>query len=144
MSTDIASIADALFSATTPSFDQYEGLAAGALSRGIDAFSAKDYSSAIREFRRAIALSPFSENARNAFEYMATAQVQSGKTSDAITTYKQAMKVFSTDDSLNLKLGNLYFSEGKYSEALEQYSTAVKKPRPRVTTFTRSARVIWL
>jgi len=127
MSTDIAVIADALFSATTPSFEQYESLAAGALGRGIDAYTAKDYGTAIREFRRAIALSPYSENARSAFEYMATAQAQSGKTADAITTYKQAVKVFATDDSLNLKLGNLYFSNGRYAEALEQYSAAVRK-----------------
>ena len=123
----IADNADALFSATTPSSTQYESLAGGALGRGIDAYSAKDYSTAIREFRRCIALSPSSDNARNALEYMAQAQTQSGKTSDAITTYQQAIKVFPTDDSLNLKLGNLYFSDGRYSEALEQYSTAVKK-----------------
>jgi Flp pilus assembly protein TadD len=127
MSTTIAEIADALFSATTPSSAQYESLAGGALGRGIDAYTAKDYNTAIREFRRSIALSPYSDNARSAIEYMAQAQVQSGKTSDAITTYKQAIKVFPTDDSLNLKLGNLYFSEGGYTEALEQYSTAVKK-----------------
>jgi Flp pilus assembly protein TadD len=124
---DITSAADAIFSATTPSLAQYESLAGGALGRGIDAFSAKDYSTAVREFRRSIAFSPYSENARKAFEYMATAQTQSGKTADAITTYRQAIKVFLADDSLNLKLGNLYFSEGRYSEALEQYSTAVKK-----------------
>jgi len=124
---DITSAADALFSATTPSYAQYESLAVGALGRGIDAFSAKDYTTAVREFRRSIALSPYSDNAGKAFEYLATAQTQSGRTSDAITTYQQAIKVFPTDDSLNLKLGNLYFSEGRYSEALEQYSTAVKK-----------------
>lgn len=127
MCADIAVMADALFSATTPSLEQYESLAAGALGRGIDAYTAKDYGTAIREFRRAIALSPYSENARSAFEYMATAQMESGKTSDAITTYRQAIKVFATDDSFNLKLGNLYFSEGRYSEALEQYSTAARK-----------------
>ena len=106
---------------------QYESLAGGALVRGIDAYTAKDYSTAIREFRRSIALFPNSDNARNAFEYLATAQVKNGKTAEAVTTYKQAIKAFPTDDSLNLKLGNLYFSEGRYSEALEQYSTAVKK-----------------
>lgn len=124
---DITSAADAIFSATVPSYAQFESLAGGALGRGIDAFSSKDYSTAIREFRRSIALSPYSDNARNAFEYLATAQTQSGKTVDAITTYKQAIKVFSTDDSLNLKLGNLYFSEGRYAEAIEQYTTAVRK-----------------
>ena len=95
--------------------------------RGIDAYTAKDYSTAVREFRRTIALSPGSDNARNAFEYLASAQVKHGKTAEAVTTYQQAIKAFPTDDSLNLKLGNLYFSEGRYSEALEQYSTAVKK-----------------
>jgi tetratricopeptide (TPR) repeat protein len=102
-------------------------LAGGALGRGVDSYSAMDYSAAVREFRRSIALAPYSDNARNAFEYLAQALVQSGKTAAAITTYKQALKVFLSDDNLNLKLGNLYFGEGRYSEALEQYSTAVKK-----------------
>jgi tetratricopeptide (TPR) repeat protein len=58
---------------------------------------------------------------------MAQAQAQSCKTTDAITTYKPAIKFLLTYDTLNSKLGNLYFNEGRYSEALEEYSTAVKK-----------------
>lgn len=124
---DISSAANALFSSTTTSLAQFDSLASTALGKGIDAFVAKDYDRAVREFRRSIALSPGTGNSRKAFEYMATAQMQNGKTSDAITTYRQALKVFPADDTLNLKLGNIYFSEGRYSEALDQYSAAVKK-----------------
>jgi tetratricopeptide (TPR) repeat protein len=123
----LAESADAFFSATMPSSTQYESLSSGALVRGIDAYTAEDYSTAIREFRRTIALFPNSDNALKAFEYLATAQVKNGQTAEAENTYKQAIKAFQTDDSLNLHLGNIYFSEGRYSEALEQYSTAVKK-----------------
>ena len=124
---EITSLADAFFSATMPNLAQYDSLAGGALVRGLDAFTAKDYGTAVREFRRTIALSPGSDNARKAFDYLASAQVKDGKTIDAVSTYQQAIKAFPTDDSVNLKLGNLYFSDGKYSEALEQYSIAVKK-----------------
>jgi Flp pilus assembly protein TadD len=124
---EINSAADAIFSATTPSQAQYESLAGGALGRGIDAYTANNYSAAIRQFKSSIALNPYSDNARTAFDYMAMAQVKDGKTSDAVKTYQQAIRLFPTDDSLNFKLGNLYFSDARYSEALEQYSTAVKK-----------------
>ena len=94
---EIISALDGLFSATTPSLAQFESLAGGALGRRIDAFSEKDYSTADREFRRSMALSPYSDNARNAFESMATTQVKSekvksGKTSDAVTTYQQTIR----------------------------------------------------
>ena len=55
--------ADYLFSSTLPSVAQYDSLSAGALGRGIDKYMAKDYAGAIREFRRCIALSPYSDNA---------------------------------------------------------------------------------
>jgi tetratricopeptide (TPR) repeat protein len=117
---------------------QYDSLAGGALVWGLDAFTAKDYSTAARESRRSIALSSGSENARKAFAYLASAQMKDGKTIDAVTTYQQAIKAFPTDDSLNLKLGNLYFSERRYSEALEQYSTAVtKNPTTSQNSFSR-------
>jgi len=119
--------ADLLFSATTPTVAMMDNIAGGALGRGIDAFTAKDYDTAVREFKRSISLSPFSDNALKAFEYMANALVSNGKTSEAIETYRQASKVFPSADGLNLSLGNLLFSEGQYEEALEQYATAVRK-----------------
>ncbi len=119
--------ADLLFSATTPSFAMVENVAGASLGRGIDALMAKNYNAAAREFRRSISLSPFSDNALKAFEYLAKALVGNGKTSEAITTYKQAIKVFPSADGLNLALGNLLFSEGRHEEALQEYTAAVRK-----------------
>jgi len=119
--------ADLLFSSTLPSVNQYDSIAAGALGRGIDRYMAKDYTTAIREFRRSIALSPYSENALSAFEYLANALIKSGKTSEAVQTYRQAIKVFPSADGIHLSLGNLLYSQGRYTEAVEQYESAVKK-----------------
>lgn len=119
--------ADLLFSATTPTVAMMDNIAGGALGRGIDAFTAKNYDMAVREFRRAVSLSPYSDNALKAFEYMANAFIRSGKTSEATKTYRQAIKVFPSADGLNLSLGNLLFSEGEYEEAVEQYQIAVRK-----------------
>ncbi|NLN60998.1 MAG: tetratricopeptide repeat protein [Deltaproteobacteria bacterium] len=119
--------ADLLFSATTPSLAMIDNMAASSLGRGIDAFMAKNYTAAVREFRRSISLSPFSENALNAFEYMAQALGQSGRIREAVTAYKEAIRVFPSADGLNLSLGNLLFAEGRQEEALEQYQAAVRK-----------------
>ncbi|MBN1548834.1 MAG: tetratricopeptide repeat protein [Syntrophaceae bacterium] len=124
---EINTAADLLFSATMPTTAMMENIAGSALGRGIDALMAKDYNTAIREFRHSISLSPFSDNALSAFEYMAKALEGSGKTQQAITTYKQAIDVFPSADGLNLALGNLLYSENRYEEALAQYATAVRK-----------------
>ena len=124
---EISTNADLLFSTTMPSVAQFDGIATGALGRGIDALMAKDYDTAVREFKRSIALSPYSDNASKAFEYMANALVSNGKTSEAIATYRQAIEVFPSADGFNLSLGNLYYGEGRYTEALDQYASAVRK-----------------
>jgi tetratricopeptide (TPR) repeat protein len=124
---EISEYPDAIFSATMPSATQYDNLSGLALGRGIDAFTDKDYTTAAREFKIAISLSPYSDNALNAFEYLANALDKDGKTSEAMQTLQQAIKVFPSADGFNLSLGNLLFSEGRQEEALEQYSEAVKK-----------------
>jgi len=119
--------ADALFSSTTPTGAMMDFVAGQALSRGIDALTDKDYQKAVREFRLTLSLSPYSDNALNALTYMGTAFERSGDTAEAIKAYRQAIAVFPTDDSFNLSLGNLLFSQDKKEEALEEYSAAVRK-----------------
>jgi len=124
---EINTPADLLFSTTLPSATAMDSIAGATLGRGIDAFMAKDYDTAVKEFRRSIALSPFSDNSLKAFEYMAKALAATGKTREAITAYKQAINVFPSADGLNLALGNLLYAEKRYEEALGQYKAAVSK-----------------
>jgi tetratricopeptide (TPR) repeat protein len=119
--------AEYLFSSTSPSMAQYDGLAAGALGRGIDQYIAGNHDMAIREFRRVIALSPYSENALKSFEYLVNTLTKQGKTSEATEACRQAIKIFPSADGMNLGLGNLFYSEGRYTEATEQYKAAVVK-----------------
>jgi tetratricopeptide (TPR) repeat protein len=119
--------ADGLFSSTLPSVAQFDSLSAGALGRGIDKYVAEYYGAAIREFRCSIALSPYSDNALKAFEYLVNTLSKSGKTSEAIEACRQAIKVFPSADGMNLGLGNLFYGEGRYTEAVEQYKAAVRK-----------------
>jgi tetratricopeptide (TPR) repeat protein len=116
-----------LFSSTLPSVAQYDSLAAAALGRGIDKYTADDYSGAIREFRRCVALSPYSDNALKSFEYLVNTLNKSDKTSEAMEACRQAIKIFPSADGMNLGLGHLLFGERRYTEAVEQYKTAVNK-----------------
>ncbi|HBA54285.1 MAG TPA: hypothetical protein DCZ04_07470 [Syntrophorhabdus aromaticivorans] len=119
--------ADYVFSATLPGVAQYDSLSASALGRGIDKYIAKDYNGAVREFRRSIALSPYSDNAFKAFEYLVNTLSKSGKASEAIKTCRQAIKIFPSADGMNRGLGNLLYSKGCFTEAVEQYKAAVRK-----------------
>ncbi|MDY0188550.1 MAG: tetratricopeptide repeat protein [Syntrophus sp. (in: bacteria)] len=119
--------ADILFSAMTPTSGMVEYITGQALSRGIDAYSNGDYDRAVRDFRLAISLDPYSDNALSAFEYMGDALENSGKTAEAIKIYRQAIALFPTESGFNTSLGNLLFADGQHEEALKQYAAAVQK-----------------
>lgn len=118
---------DYLFSSSLPSATQYDSLATSALARGIDNYTAKDYDKAIREFRRSVALSPYSDNSLKAFEYLANTLDKIGKTAEAMEACRQAIKIFPSADGMNLGLGNFLYAEGRFAEATEQYKAAVRK-----------------
>jgi tetratricopeptide (TPR) repeat protein len=118
---------DYLFSSALPSATQYDSLSASALGRAIDRYTEKDYDKAIREFRRCIALSPYSENSLKAFEYLVNTLDKTGKTDEAIKACQQSIKIFPSADGMNVGLGNLLYAEGRYTEATEQYKAAVSK-----------------
>lgn len=120
------SAADYVFS-TAPTSAQYDSLASSALGRGIDKYTDGDYAGAIKEFRRSVALSPYSDYSLKAFEYMVNALNKTGKTSEAITACRQAIKIFPSADGMNLGLGNLLYGQGNYVEATKQYKEAVTK-----------------
>lgn len=95
------------------------------MTRGIDLYTNGNYEGAVTEFKRVAALSPVSDNAITAYNYSAMAYLKLGRTDDAIKTYKTAMRVSPTDDTLHLALGNIYYDQNNYDSAVKEYQAAV-------------------
>jgi tetratricopeptide (TPR) repeat protein len=121
-----AILTDNLFAAGSKRWNGLESLANQALSSGIDKYQQKDYEGAAKDFKRAFGLSPYSSFAYEATKYGSMAYQAMGETEKAIQIYEQAIKVNSTDDRLHLDIGNLYFGEERYGEAIEAYENAVR------------------
>jgi len=115
-----------LFVSATQQQSRLENLANTALSKGIDLFIRKDYGGAINEFRRSISLSSQSEYSADASNYMAKAYLKLNKTDKAIEAFKTSIRLNPYRDDTHIQLGNLYFSEKRYSEAKNEYREAVK------------------
>ena len=121
-----ASYADSLFSATLTQSNGLEGLANAALQRGIDAYTKKDYATAVREFKRSVGLGRGSSFAADAAQYLAMSYLQLDDTENAFKAYKSALQVDPYRDDIHAKLGNLYFSQEKYEDARSEYAEAVR------------------
>ena len=117
---------DALFSATVAQQSQLDGVSASVLSRGIDAFTSGDMDRAIANFRRSIALSPYSENTMKAFQLMAEAFKKQGKNDEAIKSWQQAARMYPLNDIPAAGLGDIYFSQKNYADAEKQYKAAIR------------------
>jgi tetratricopeptide (TPR) repeat protein len=124
MFTDISSAN--LFSAFTQQLARMETLAKGALSNGIRLYQDGDYDGAAKEFRRAIGLSPASEDAVNAHDFLATAYLRLGKTHEALKAYQSAVRLAPGRDDLHVKFGNILLEERRFDEALKEYQAAVR------------------
>ena len=116
---------DGLFSAIPTSQTQYDSLSISALSRGIDRYTSEDYDGAITDFRRAIGLSPFSDNSAKAYDYAGKAYLQDGDTDAAIKTYQEAIKSYPARDAFHISLGDIYYNQGQLSEAEAEYKAAI-------------------
>lgn len=119
-------VIDSLFSSTVNSQAQYDSLAASALSRGIDFYTKENYSDAVREFKRAAGLAPFSENAAKAYDFMGRAYLMDNNAEQAVKAYKEAIRIYPVRDSFHLSLGDIYAKNGQTAEAETEYTTAVK------------------
>lgn len=115
-----------LFNAIPHSQAQYDSLSANALTRGIDLYTNNDFAGAVNEFRRAIGLSPFSDNAAKAYDFMAQGYLMDDNTDAAIKTYKEAIRVYPTRDALRVSLGDIYYKQGLLPEAEAEYAAAIK------------------
>ena len=105
---------------------QLDTLANNALSRGIDLYMRKDYKGAVKEFQRSMGLSPQSSYAPEAAQYMADAHLALGDNRRAEKALKEGLRLNPYRDDIHVKLGNLYFTEERYSDAVRAYEKAVK------------------
>lgn len=122
---DLSITGEQLFSTLGNRLSSYSNLSGTALSRGIALYQGSDYEGAVREFRRAISLDPYSENTPKAYDFMAQAYLRLGRIEDAEKTFKEAIRLFPNIDSIHLKLGNLYYSKEDYDKAEAEYIKAV-------------------
>jgi tetratricopeptide (TPR) repeat protein len=118
--------ADSLFSAMLTQSNGLESLANAALQRGIDAYTQQDYAAAVKEFRRSAGIGRGSSFAADAAQYLAMSYLQLGDTENAVKAYKSAFQIDPYRDDIHIKLGNLYFSQGKYEDARGEYAEAVR------------------
>jgi tetratricopeptide (TPR) repeat protein len=121
-----ASISDSLFSAMTTQSNGLESLANAALQRGIDAYTNKNYESAVKEFKRSVGLGRSSSFAADAAQYLAMSYLKLDDPENAIKAYKSAFQIDPYRDDIHIKLGNLYFSQEKYEDARTEYAEAVR------------------
>jgi tetratricopeptide (TPR) repeat protein len=115
-----------LFSANLSQQDQVDAISNCVLSRGIGFYQEGNYEAAVKEFQRAIALSPDSSNTEDTYGYMVSCLIELNRTDEAINAYQQAIKHDPTNESYHVNLGNIYSSLGRHADAAAEYNQAVR------------------
>ena len=139
-----ANRADSLFSATLTQSNGLESLANAALQRGIDAYTKKDYATAVKEFKRSVGIGRGSSFAADAAQYLAMSYLALGDTENAIKAYKSAFQIDPYRDDIRIKLGNLYFSQERFEEARAEYAEAVRLNPSTVNRYSLGQALIEL
>ena len=103
-----------------------EALSSNALSSGIDKYMKKDYEGAALEFKKSLNLAPNSAFSADTTKYLAQTYLQLEDTEKALEAYKRGIELNPDRDDLRRDLGNLYYSEDRYTEALAEYKEAVR------------------
>ncbi len=114
-----------------------DSLSQSALSNGIKLYQDENYTGAVREFKRAISLSPQSENTTNAYNYLGMAFLKLGNNKEAIKVYQSAIRLSPNSDDLFNTLGNIFIDEGDTDQAIKSYQTALRI-EPRSTAYLYS------
>ncbi len=125
--------ADNIFKAIQNRQYGLETLSNQMLKAGIDKYQEKDYKGAAREFEKSINLAPFSTYAPNTAKYLVQSYIKIGEEKGekelykqkVIQTYKNAIQRHPKRDDLRTELGNYYFSNEMYQEAVIEYKAAV-------------------
>ena len=105
---------------------QLAALSNQALSNGIDKYMRKEYEAAARDFKKSINLHPTSSFSADATKYLAQTHLRIGRTDLAFEDYQRGIDLNRDRDDLRIDLGNLYFAEDRYKEALAEYKEAVR------------------
>jgi tetratricopeptide (TPR) repeat protein len=132
-----------LFAYTGSQSGQMEGLAQRAVTRGVDLFIEKRFDEAIGEFRRGIALAPNSTLAVDAYNQIAQAYTQQNDSDNAIAAYQQSLRLDPTRADTRIALGNLYYFEKRYPEALREYEQAVRLDPSAPNRFSLGQAYLW-
>lgn len=117
---------DQLFVTSLQQEFQLEALSNNALSSGIDKYLRKEYEAAARDFEKSISLHPTSSYSADATKYLAQTHLRLGQKEKAIHDYQRGIELNRDRDDLRVDLGNLYYAEDRYDEALVQYKEAVR------------------
>jgi Tfp pilus assembly protein PilF len=129
--------AETLFSTLSNQSAQMDAIAQGAISSGIGYYQNGKYDTAVREFKRAISLSPQSDNALNAYDYLAMAFLKLGKNKEAVQAYQSALRLAPNRDDFHNKLGNILLEEGDVDQAVRSFQAALRI-EPRSTVYLYS------
>jgi tetratricopeptide (TPR) repeat protein len=124
--TVIGAGAERVFSVMTQQPAQMDALAQSAISSGIGYYQHGKYAVAVREFKRAISLSPQSENTLNAYDYLAMAFLKLGNNKEAIKAYQSALRLSPNQDDFHNKLGNIFLEEGDIEQAIKSFQSALR------------------
>ncbi len=96
------------------------------LQSGIEKYQKKDYEGAAKEFEKSINLAPFSQYSPDTTKYLVQAYLKLDEKEKAFETYENAVKRYTDRDDLRIDLGNLYFAENRFEDAVTQYKEAVR------------------
>jgi tetratricopeptide (TPR) repeat protein len=106
--------------------NQLKALSNIALTRGVDSYQKGNYKDAVKEFKRAIGLSPRSENTLKAYDFLAITYLKLDDVDGAIKAYKAYLELAPSDSDIHTKLANLYYSLNRYTEAEGEYKKALR------------------
>jgi tetratricopeptide (TPR) repeat protein len=121
-----SSLIDSLYPVTSPQSTQLESYAQNSLVKGLQLFSDGKYEKAIAVFKKAVGYAPSSTAAINAYDYMAKSYLKLGDNRSAISTYKKSIVASSSNDAAYTSLGNIYYSQKDYANAVKSYEQAAK------------------
>lgn len=105
---------------------QVERQSKTALANGLELYGSGKYDEAIRELKRAVGLAPVSQQAVDAYNYIAQSYVRKDDNQSAIATYRLSLRLSANNPDTYAALGKVYYSDGNYSEAVRAYEQAVR------------------